>query len=154
MGAKGKSRQNSAELDQLPLCVDLDGTLVKSDLLLEAMLRLIKRKPHLALLALLHLLRGRAAFKAMVFKGVPLDVATLPYNHDFLDYLRAEKLRGRRLILTTATMQPVAEAVARHLGLFDQVIASNPSTNLSGRRKAEALVASFGSKGFSYAGNA
>jgi 4-hydroxybenzoate polyprenyltransferase/phosphoserine phosphatase len=138
----------------LPLCVDLDGTLVKTDLLIEALFKLAKQKPLAALQTPLWLLRGKAYFKEQVFGRVAIDVSLLPYNEDFLAYLRSERQSGRTLILTTATVRPVAEDVAKHLGIFERVVASDATRNLAGRRKAEVLVQEFGARKFSYAANA
>ena len=79
---------------------------------------------------------------------------SLPYNEELIEYLRAEKARGRRLVLATAADGAVARSVASHLGLFDEVIASDGAHNLKGENKAASLVERFGEKGFSYAGNA
>lgn len=142
------------QVTHLPLCVDLDGTLVNTDLLIEALLKLAKANP-LRLLSLpFWLMRGKAYFKEQVFSRVSFDVSRLPYNEDFLAYLRAEKHAGRQLILTTATVRAVAQEIASHLGVFDRVVASDATRNLAGREKAEVLVREFGSKNFSYAANA
>lgn len=140
--------------ENLPLCVDLDGTLVKTDLLIEALLKLVKKHPLLCLLAPFWLLRGKAYFKERIFSLVDIDVSRLPYHEEFLSYLRAERQAGRTLILTTATVRSVAEEVARYLGVFDRVVASDATHNLAGRKKAEVLVAQFGARKFSYAANA
>jgi len=135
-----------------PLCVDLDGTLVRTDLLLESVLALLKRNP-LYLFALpLWLLKGRAHLKCEVARRVRVDMAGLPYDRRVLNLLETE--RGRRpLVLCTASDQVLAEAIAQHLGCFDKVMASDGSCNLSGRRKAGALVEAYGERGFDYAGN-
>lgn len=137
----------------MPLCVDLDGTLVRTDLLFESFARLLKEKPLLAALAPLWLLGGRARLKREIASRVSLDAAALPYDERVLAHLREEKARGRRLVLVTASDAAPARAVADHLGLFDEVLASDGRSNLKAAAKAEALVARFGEKGFDYAGN-
>ena len=96
---------------------------------------------------------SRAGLKRNVAALAPLDVSLLPYNRPLLAYLREQKAAGRKLVLATAADQRVAQAVADFLDLFDEVIASDGEHNLKGEAKATALVARFGVRGFSYAGN-
>jgi 4-hydroxybenzoate polyprenyltransferase/phosphoserine phosphatase len=136
----------------LPLCVDLDETLVRSDTLVENLLALAANPRLPQILAALPL-SGRAAFKQRVARAASLDPALLPYNEELLDWLRAQKAAGRMLVLVTATDVVLARAVAGYLGLFDKVIASDGTCNLKGEAKARALVARFGEMGFTYAGD-
>jgi 4-hydroxybenzoate polyprenyltransferase/phosphoserine phosphatase len=136
-----------------PLCVDLDGTLILSDLLLESMLLLIKRNPLYLLRIPLWLLRGKAVLKAEVAARVELNPAALPYDREMIDWLQSERLAGRSLWLCTAANEGLAQKVAAHLGFFEGVIASDRSTNLSGESKASRLVERFGERGFDYCGN-
>jgi 4-hydroxybenzoate polyprenyltransferase len=136
-----------------PLCVDLDGSVIRTDLLLECLLVLIKRNPVYLLLAALWLARGRATLKAEIARRVQLDPGALPYNTELLQWLRNEHARGRRLWLCTGANEKLAGSVARHLGIFDGVIASDSTHNLTGRLKAEYLVRSFGFREFDYCGN-
>jgi 4-hydroxybenzoate polyprenyltransferase/phosphoserine phosphatase len=137
----------------IALCVDLDGTLIKSDLLVEALLRWIKVNPLRLFVALAWWGRGRARLKAELASRVELDIAQLPVNYPLLEWLREQKRTPRKLVLCTSANQRVAAQVASHLGLFDLVIASDATHNLSGRAKADRLVAEFGERGFDYAGN-
>jgi len=133
------------------LCVDLDGTLLNSDLLYESLLALLARNPLYLFLLPLWLLRGKAALKREIASRVELDPATLPYNPQVVQLLESTTQRPR--VLCTASDQALAEAIAGHLGLFEQVLASDGRRNLSGTRKAEALVQAFGERGFDYMGN-
>lgn len=137
-----------------PLVVDLDGTLLRSDLLLETAVRFVRQHPARLLAPLPWLLAGRAQFKAKLAEAVACDASTLPYNHQLLSMLQQEKAKGRCLVLATASHQSQADAVARHLGLFDQVFASSAQLNLRAQAKQQALVQAFGEKGFDYVGNA
>ena len=136
----------------LPLCVDLDGTLVRTDTLVEGLLALAGTMRFATLLGAFS--GGRAALKARVARAAPPDPTLLPYNAPLLAYIREQRAAGRRIVLATAATEAVAQAIATHLGLFDEVIASTPSHNLKGRAKADALVARFGRGGFAYAGDA
>jgi 4-hydroxybenzoate polyprenyltransferase len=136
-----------------PLVVDLDGTLVETDLLIESIVRLLREQP-LALFSLPGwLLKGRAYLKQQVARRTQIDPTLLPYRGALLDYLRAEHDHGRKVVLATASDERLADQVAAHLELFDQVLASDGSTNLSGERKRARLVDEFGERGFDYVGN-
>lgn len=137
----------------VPLCVDLDGTVMKSDMLWESLLRLLRRNPFDLFRVLLWWTRGRACLKQQIAARTSVDPAALPYHEPFLDFLRAERSKGRRLLLVTASDRAVAEPVARHLGVFSEVLASDGSTNLRGKAKGGRLAERFGERGFDYAGN-
>ena len=141
--------------DTLPLCVDLDDTLVRTDTLLESVFAVLGRNP-LRLLALPFLLlsRGRAGFKRALAAAGGVSAAHLPYREDLVEHLRAAKAGGRTLVLATASDRAWADAVADHLGVFDEVLASDGERNLKSAAKADALVARYGEKGFVYAGDA
>jgi 4-hydroxybenzoate polyprenyltransferase/phosphoserine phosphatase len=138
----------------VPLVVDLDGTLIKADLLMESVVRLLRANPLYVFMLPLWLLKGKVALKGEIARRVSLQVALLPFNRPFLDWLRAQHAAGRTLVLATASTQELAEAIARHLGIFGQVFGSADGVNLGGRRKRDLLVARFGAQGFDYAGNA
>ena len=139
---------------KVPLCVDLDGTLVRSDILVESWFALLKRNAFLALLAPYWLIHGKARLKHEIAMRSDLDIHSLPYDSAFLEYLQDQFRHGRQLVLTTASHEKYAEKVAAHLGIFDEVLASNGQTNLSGTVKSRLLVERFGDGGFDYAGNA
>jgi 4-hydroxybenzoate polyprenyltransferase len=133
------------------LCVDLDGTLCRSDTLIEALLLLIKQQPLCLFLLPLWLLRGKARFKAEIAARVRFDAAALVYNDELVDWLRGEHAKGRRIALATAANEKIAAAVAAHFGFFDTVVSSDETSNVKGTAKAEALKARFGD--FEYVGN-
>ncbi|AWI54486.1 UbiA family prenyltransferase [Aquabacterium olei] len=137
----------------VPLCVDLDGTLIHSDLLLESFLLLVKRNPLYLLLVPFWLLGGKARLKREIASRVTLNGAALPYAAPFVEWLRTQKQLGRPIWLVTASDSRLAHAVAQHLGLFDGVLSSDGQTNLSGSNKAAELVKRFGEKRFDYCGN-
>ena len=135
----------------LPLCIDLDGTLVRTDTLAEGLIRVLGELRFAPLLAAAA--EGRSGLKARVAALSPTDPALLPYNQPLVDHIRAERAKGRLIVLATAADRSIADAVAAHTGLFDEVIASTASRNLRGEAKAAALVERFGEGGFVYAGD-
>jgi len=137
----------------LPLVIDLDGTLIKSDSLIESFIALIQQNPLYAFLVLLWVLRGRAYLKRQISRRASLDVSLLPYNQELLNYLKVQRDEGRRLILATGADEEIARRVADHLKFFDTILASDGITNLSAQHKRDRLVREFGEKGFDYAGN-
>ncbi|MDO4231463.1 MAG: UbiA family prenyltransferase [Lautropia sp.] len=140
-------------MSQPVLVVDLDGTLIHTDMLHESALKLLRDRPLQTLQIPSWLSRGKAVLKEELASRVKVDVGTLPYNHELIDWLKSQRENGRSLVLCTASDQSIAQAVAAHLGIFDEVIASDGSNNLAGTKKAEALIARYGDKGFDYAGN-
>lgn len=143
-----------AETDaRTPLAVDLDGTLIRTDLLHETTLLLVRQRPLSLLSVPSWLARGKAWMKQRIAEQVQPDYARLPYAPDLLEWLQLERARGRRLVLCTASDARLAQGVAEHLQLFDEVMASDGQTNLSSHSKALALVERFGERGFDYAGN-
>lgn len=139
--------------NDIPLCVDLDGTLIHSDMLHESSLRLLAESPLSVLKIPFWLAAGKAALKRQLTDRLTFDPAALPYNQELIVWLRQQRSEGRHLVLCTASDQGVADAIAVHLGLFDEVLASDGVINLAGRHKADALVSRYGEKGFDYAGN-
>ncbi len=137
----------------IPLAVDLDGTLVSTDLLWESLFVLLKKNILYVFLLPVWLLSGKANLKTQIAARIGLDAARLPYRQDFLEFLRAEHAAGRRLVLATAATEPLAHAVAHELGIFDAVHATTASRNLSSNRKAKELCEHYGANGFDYAGN-
>lgn len=140
------------ESDLPPLCVDLDGTLVHSDLLYESIVAMLRQRPLFLAMVPFWLYSGRAFLKAKLATLSSVDVASLPYNRVLLDWLHNEKVNGRRLILATAATQSLARAVSSHLGLFDQVLASSPEENLKGSAKLAAILERVGPR-FGYVGD-
>jgi len=140
------------EEDRIPLCVDLDGTLIKTDVLWESVLRLLIRNPLYVFVLPLWVIRGKASLKWHVAQHIQLDITSLPYRKDLLLLLQEELARGRYLVLATACHSSQAQRIAAHLNLFTEVIATE-KLNLRGRAKARCLVERFGHRSFDYAGS-
>lgn len=138
---------------QSALCVDLDGTLVKSDTLVDSTLALARYRPAALLQIPGWLFQGKAALKRHITSAVSLDVAHLPYNRELLQYLEQQHATGRPIYLTTAADSALANRVAEHLGLFEGVLASDGVLNLAGTNKLAAFRQTFGDN-FCYIGNA
>lgn len=142
-----------AAAEAVPLCVDLDGTLVKTDTLYEAVLALLRRNLLYLLVLPFWLLRGRAYLKGRIAVLVTLDAGTLPYNEALVVLLREQRASGRRLVLASAADAAIAHRIAAHVDCFHEVIATGGDTNLKGRAKLEALEQRFGRRGFDYVGD-
>lgn len=137
----------------LPLCVDLDGTLIKTDVLWESILLLARKNFLLLFLIPIWLLRGRPYLKYQLAKAVTVPVEHLPYHQEFLAWLKELHQQGRELVLVTASNELQAQLVANYLGIFSRVYASNLSVNLKSTRKRDLLNKVFGEKQYDYAGN-
>lgn len=148
-----KAQEVGAETAAPVLCVDLDGTLVRSDTLIEVFLSALRQRFWTLFKCPFWLLKGKARLKDELSKRSSLAVDWLPYNESFLAYLKEQKAAGRRLVLATASNRRVARQVADHLGIFDDVVASDERHNLRGETKAARLGEQFGQGGFVYAGN-
>lgn len=135
-----------------PLCVDLDGTLVKSDTLHDSLLVLLRTRPARLPQLFAKLLHGKAAFKAFVIDSVSPDVAHLPYNRELLQYLQRERARGRAIYLATGADVRLAQRIAKHLGIFTGVLGSDGQVNLTGNDKLRRLRSHL-KEPFSYIGN-
>lgn len=134
-GGRVRSDPETAEI----LFVDLDGSLVATDLLWEHLFAMLKEKPWLVVLLPIWLLKGKSGLKAEVARRIEAKPELLPYNPALLELLHSRKESGTRLVLATASPRPWAEAVARHLGLFDAVLATEPGRNLKGEGKLAAI---------------
>ncbi|GIA54269.1 TPA: UbiA family prenyltransferase [Vibrio cholerae] len=140
-------------MTNIPLCVDLDGTLIYTDMLHESTLSLVVNKPSLLLKIPILLYSGIACMKATIAEHYNFSPSALPYNQDVIDFIKEEKRSGRTIILCTATDKKIANQIADYLQLFDDVIASDGVTNVAGKNKSDALVEKFGKGGFDYIGN-
>lgn len=139
--------------DKRPLVVDLDGSLLKSDSLLEAICAVVRRNFFDSFRMPFWLLKGVAYFKDRVFALTDSDVARLPYHGELLEALRLEKKLGRKLVLATGAQNDFAKRVADHLEIFSDSYGSSAHINFTGSTKAAKLVELFGAKGFDYVGN-
>lgn len=140
-------------LVRLPLCVDLDGTLIRTDLLLESLIALLKQNPWAAILIPWWWLRGRAFLKRQLAARVTVAVEKLPYRQDVLEFLRRERESGRQLLLVTASDQATGERIASYFNQFDAVYGSDGTVNLKGQAKAGFLVGLLGRGNFDYIGD-
>jgi 4-hydroxybenzoate polyprenyltransferase len=147
----------SAEMgdsSNVALCVDLDGTLVKTDLLWEGLFLLIKENPSALLCLPFWLWKGIAALKYEIAHRTLPDFDLLPYRSEVLALIHEAKAAGRHTVLVSAAHESLAAKVAQYLRCFDEVIATRGSVNLKGEHKRVALEQRFGRKQFDYVGDA
>ena len=139
--------------DPIPLCVDLDGTLVNTDTLVESAVLLAKANPLYVFAMIFWLLSGKANLKEKIASRTKLDVITLPYNQPLLEWLHQQRDTGRSLVLVTAANHRIADAIGDHLQIFSRVIASTSQCNLGASRKRDELDRLFGQGFYDYVGN-
>jgi 4-hydroxybenzoate polyprenyltransferase/phosphoserine phosphatase len=138
---------------RVPLAVDLDGTLLRTDMLLESLFVLARRKP-LTMLALpLWWMTGRAQLEHRLAVNAHPDLQSLPRRGEIIAFLEAARQRGQPLVLVTAANEQLARDFARALPLFDAVLGSDGSCNLTGEKKRDRLVQVYGAGGFDYLGD-
>jgi 4-hydroxybenzoate polyprenyltransferase len=137
-----------------PIVVDLDGTLLHSDMLAESAVQFVKSAPLRFYEPIGWLLDGgKPTLKSKLAAETHIDASALPYNQGLLAWLREQRAAGRPIVLATASHEHIARCIAAHLGIFDKVFASTDTVNLSAERKRDALLAAFGEQGFDYVGN-
>lgn len=139
--------KNNNQKNNVPLCVDPDGTLIKTNILTEAFFALLRRNILFAFITPLWLLKGKSYFIHQITNRVDLDIHLLPYNRKFIDYLQEQYKEGRCMILITNLNDKYARQIAEYMGFFDRILTSND------HGKLEQLRNSFGVKGFDYTGN-
>jgi 4-hydroxybenzoate polyprenyltransferase len=135
------------------LCVDLDGSLVRTDTLIESVLAYLRVQPLRLFRVFGWLFLGKARFKQELGRAVSLEPASLPYHREVLDFIEAESRAGRKLFLVTAADSSIAIPVAEHLRLFTAVICSEGRENVSGKNKLAAIRQVLGDQDFGYVGN-
>ncbi|QDK45332.1 UbiA family prenyltransferase [Bdellovibrio sp. ZAP7] len=135
------------------LVCDLDDCLIKTDLLYEQWLVLLKSNPLQFLKSILWLLKGKAYFKAQLAKHAPVVAKLLPYRISVLDLLRNAKAEGREVILASASPDLWVQEVANHLGIFNRSIGSTMEKNYKGQNKLAAIKEMIGSQKFAYVGD-
>lgn len=136
----------------LPLCIDCDGTLIHTDLLLEGTLKLIKKKPWILPILPIWLLKGKAYLKSRIAEQVSFDWEHLPYCTEIVELAQQARTQGRQVILVSASPTSWIDGIAQYLGIFNGTM-STTEINLAGANKAKALVYAYGDKGYEYAGN-
>ena len=149
-----RARPVEKQVSELPLAVDMDGTLILTDMSWVSIKRVLLKRPWIIPGMIAKELTGRRAqWKRDLAERLVFDPSELEYHREFLDWLTGQQAKGRTLVLATASDRIIAEQVAGHVGLFSDVMASDSTFNLRGEKKGEALASRFGEKAFSYAGN-
>ena len=136
-----------------PLVLDVDGTFLKTDMLLECFWAGLGRDPLATLRASVTLIGDRAALKAQLARIAALRTDLLPVNGGVMAEVEAARAAGREVILASASDESLVKSLAADHGLSERVFGSDGTTNLKGAAKAKSLVAAFGDGGFDYGGN-
>jgi len=135
------------------LSVDLDGTLIKTDMLYETFWSAFTNDLLIPIKALFALLKGKAHLKQILFYKSNINIKSLPYNQEVIQYIYSHRSNGGKVALVTASTQKLAEAISKNLNIFDEVYGSSSLINLRGFEKANFLKKIFGKKNFDYIGN-
>ena len=141
-----------ADID-CPLVVDLDGTLINTDLLYEGFILILRKNPLYLFSCVFWAFKGKVYLKTKILTIVQIPVELLPYNQEILDFLRREAARGRKIILATASPLSNAMAIAKIHPVFHKVYGTENNINLKGEKKLQLLVDEFGKSKFDYIGN-
>lgn len=137
----------------LPLIVDLDGSLLRTDSLHESVAVALTR-PHVLVGAAGRLARsGKAALKRHLATEAPIDASLLPVNEAVVEFVERQLSTGRPVYLATGADAGIADQILARYPRFSGVFSSDGRTNLTSERKAELLVRKFGADGFDYIGN-
>ena len=96
------------------LVVDLDGTLIRSDLLFESFIATFRRSLVALFRACLSLFSGRAAFKAQLSVGLDVQDFNLQFNQPVLDLIESHRRSGGKVALVTASRKRSAKPKIRH----------------------------------------
>lgn len=144
---------NQTDDRDFPLCVDLDGTLIAGDTLLDSTFIAIKKKPIIVFFLPFWIIKGKLFFKEQIHKIAEPDYSTLVFRDNLIEFIENEKNKGRKIVLATASSQKIANKIADELGIFDLVFGSCDGINLKSLNKREKLIEQFGEKGFDYIGD-
>lgn len=144
------SDSNNTEI----LVVDLDGTLIYSDMLLESFWSAVSNNWRVIFGVVFAMLRGRAQLKEYLAGTSTIGVQHLPYNKEVLRFIQEWRLSGRRVALVTASDTKIARQIADYLGIFDDVFGSDGKVNLGGKRKSQFLERIYQNNEYYYMGNA
>jgi 4-hydroxybenzoate polyprenyltransferase len=134
-----------------PLYVDLDGTFIKSDMLLETTIAVLKKQPYLLFFLLFWVLKGKSYLKYKLASIADINVSHIPINQDTYNFLKTQKEQGRKIVLATASNETVARKFVAIYSVFDTFIASTITHNLKGKNKLDAIIQE--STSFAYMGN-
>jgi 4-hydroxybenzoate polyprenyltransferase len=144
---------DSQDFDEnIPLVVDLDGTLIKTDLLHEGVVMLLRKNFFYIFPSLLWILKGKVYFKNKIFHKVHLHYELLPNNEELLNFLQTESSNGRKIILATASLASNAQEISKVYPIFDEIFGTE-KINLKGANKLKILINEFGETKFDYIGN-
>jgi 4-hydroxybenzoate polyprenyltransferase len=151
---KLQESKDLTNIKETALCLDLDGTLIRSDALFESIFQLVKVNPLLLIMVPIWLLKGKPNLKEEIDKRIDFKAEGLPYNQELIDYAISERDKGRKVYLATASHISIADKVAKHLNIFDGVYATKDGYNLKSDKKAKVLNEEFGIGKYVYAGDA
>lgn len=135
------------------LFVDLDESLIKTDILREQLIRSFSTTPWKTMKLLFRAGFRPERVKGAIVREMDIDPATLPYNADVLALIHQAKKDKRIVVLATATHEKVAKQIAKYLGVFDAVLATTDTHNCKGKQKLKAMQDFAAERPFDYVGD-
>ncbi len=138
---------------EIPLCVDLDGTITKTDTLVEGFIVAMRTRPLSTLASFLEMRHGISAWKHRIAELAHPDFSLLPYDSKVVELISRARLENRPTFLVSAANESYARRAAKHLGIFDRVFASTQDVNLKAQAKADFLLTRFGEGRYDFVGD-
>jgi len=138
----------------LPMAIDVDGTLLKSDITQEMFWLGLIKFPWLAPKILYLIVTNRPALKAFLMPRLRdiFDPKHLPYNQDVLKRAKAHHEAGGEVILCSGSEHALIETIADHFDYIDAGFGTSETVNLVKGNKASFLEKRY-PNGFIYFGN-
>ena len=132
------------------LVVDLDDTLIRTDLFIEGLLRALLTRPFALMSWAIGCGFSIPRLKTVIAEKMPVNLKNLPFNEELITRIREARASGIPTMLATAASQINAERIAQHLGLFDCVLSTAGDTNLKGETKRDRILEHIGDDSFEY----
>ncbi|MDB2387562.1 UbiA family prenyltransferase [bacterium] len=123
----------------MKIVVDLDKSLLKTDLFVESFFKLIFSKPWLVFKVLKKLIISKSKCKSYVASNININPQNLPYNKRVLDLVTNYKNKGNSIILSTGAPRKHAEQIYNYLNIFEEFYSSTNEINNVGIEKLKSL---------------
>ena len=147
-----RGRVGYGDLYVLPLVVDLEGALLRSNMLFELLVSALSVAPAQTVLAVKELSKGPYLFSRRLSEIAELDVETVPVREDFALFLRQESAAGREIYLISAEDQSIVEKISKRFAFFRTLDCQTRARGVTTATEKPAFLAKRFPDGFVYAG--